>query len=92
MISYCKTLPDEPPTAPLSSAPTRAATVDISCTFPSTYIEIFVHGICVLGASYAKATSSNYSDLTYTLMPNCKDGVKLWGDRDYVESGIEGPD
>ena len=46
--------------------------------------------MCVLGASYAQATSSNNSDLDYTLVPDFGDGVELWGNRDYTVSGIQG--
>merc|ERR1712226_71407 len=58
--------------------------------FPPTDTLQFTHGMCVLGASYAQATSSNNPDLDYTLVPDFGDGVELWGNRDYTVSGIQG--
>ena len=58
--------------------------------FPPTDTKEFIHGICVLGASSASAFSDTEFDLEYTVVPDFKDGVKLWSDRDYVVQGIQG--
>lgn len=44
-----------------------------------------------MGVSSATATST-YSPLTYTEVPNWRDGIKMWDNRDYVVSGIQGPE
>merc|ERR1711862_249944 len=87
MRSYCKTLPESPTSAP-SSMPSLPPP-DISYSFPAVDSFLFVHGICVLGASYAEATS-NYSRLSYTLVSNFQSGTKLWDDRNYAAEGIQG--
>ena len=87
MRSYCKILP-EPPTAAPSPAPTRSEN-DISFSFPPTSTNQFVHGLCVMGASYAEATSTN-TNLSYSTVSNFKDGVTLWNDRNYVANGVSG--
>lgn len=57
--------------------------------FPETETEQFVHGICVTGASNAIAFSSNNHVLEYESV-DFVEGVKAWGDRSYVYSGVEG--
>jgi len=65
--------------------------------FPTTEIKPrdnsrfgLVHGLCVLGATSATA-SSNDDGFTYTTtVPVFADGIKLWGDRDYSSVGVNG--
>jgi len=86
MRSYCKILP-EPPTP----APSPGPEGDIYYTFPPTKTSQFVHGLCVMGASFARATSTNNAGLTYTMLSEpFDDGVKLWDDRDYVADEVSG--
>ena len=87
MRSYCKTLP-EPPTAAPSFSPTRTPG-DVTYEFPPVGTSQFVHGLCVMGASYAEATSTD-PNLTYTLVSDFKNDVKLWDDRNYIAKGVEG--
>ena len=87
MFSFCKTLP-EPPTAAPSFAPTRTAG-DIAYEFPPVGTSQFVHGLCVMGASYAQASSTD-PNLSYTLVSDFKNGVKLWDDRNYLAEGVDG--
>jgi hypothetical protein len=61
-------------------------------TFPPTDTNQFTHGLCVLGASSAGAFSDTDFDLEYRVVPDFRDGVKLWSDRDYVAEGIIGAD
>eukprot|EP00546_Thalassionema_frauenfeldii_P000288 CAMPEP_0178931966 /NCGR_PEP_ID=MMETSP0786-20121207/22275_1 /TAXON_ID=186022 /ORGANISM="Thalassionema frauenfeldii, Strain CCMP 1798" /LENGTH=540 /DNA_ID=CAMNT_0020609045 /DNA_START=216 /DNA_END=1835 /DNA_ORIENTATION=+ len=61
-------------------------------SFPPTDTNEFVHGLCVLGASSARAISDTDHDLEYTVVADFKDGVRLWNDREYVVSGIQGPE
>ena len=42
-----------------------------------------------MGTSSVEATSTD-PDLTYTSIANFQDGVKMFGDRDYVTSGVNG--
>merc|ERR1719242_3026466 len=95
MRSYCKILP-EPPTTMPSSVPTSAPsqtlppTDSVSFTFPPTTTSQFVHGLCVMGASFAEATSTN-AGLSYTTVSEQFDnGVTLWNDRNYVADGVSG--
>ena len=84
--------PTRPPTKSPTMSPTKSPTgtaFDISYVFPEVDTNEFVHGICVLGASDAGATSTD-PDLTYTSIPNFQDGTKVWNDRNYVTSGIQG--
>ena len=57
--------------------------------FPSTDSDQFVHGFCVMGGD-ASVFSDNFLDLEYRVIRNFKDGVTLWGDRDYVAAGVSG--
>ena len=45
-----------------------------------------------LGASSVTAVSDTYLDLEYTVVPDFKDGVKLWDDRSYTVHNITGPE
>ena len=87
MRSYCKTLP-EPPTAAPTQSPTREA-LSLFYNFPPVQTNQFVHGICVMGAKYAEATSTD-PELTYTLIPEFQNGVKMWADRTYMTSEVSG--
>ncbi len=78
------------PTATPTQAPTRAP-LDVSYQFPPVATSQFVHGLCVLGASKARATSDD-PQLTYTSIPNFADDVQLWTNRDYKASGIDSED
>ena len=72
-------------------APTMAPTIeplDISYAFPPVATSQFVHGICVLGASEARATSDD-PQLFYTSFPDFRDGVTLWAIRDYQALGVD---
>jgi len=57
--------------------------------FPETDTDQFVHGFCVTGASKAIAFSSNDHILEYEAV-EFVEGVKAWGDRNYVYEGVEG--
>ena len=76
MKSYCKTLPG--PSSPL-----------ISYNFPTDNTNEFVHGICAMGASRVQATSTD-PNLTYTPISEFQNGIKMWGDRNYVASNVSG--
>merc|ERR1712008_597270 len=43
-----------------------------------------------MGASSAVAYSDTELDLDYTVVPDFKDGMNLWSDRDYTAQGIQG--
>lgn len=90
MYSYCKTLP-EPPTPSPTSNPTRVVGESVTYTFPKVNTSQFVHGICVIGADTASASSTD-AKLKYTAVPDFKNGVQLWNDRSYVSAGIQGAD
>ena len=75
MRSYCKNLPEPP---------------SINFSFPTTRTNQFVHGLCVMGATFAEATSTN-AGLKYTMVSERFDnGVRLWDDRNYVADGVSG--
>eukprot|EP01083_Nonionella_stella_P006339 18407_1 len=57
--------------------------------FPITETDEFSHGICVMGSSSVEATSTD-SNLTYNSVANFQNGIKLWGDRSYTASGVNG--
>jgi len=49
----------------------------------------FVHGLCVLGATSTTASSSDL-DFTYTPLTSVfAEGIKLWGDTNFVSVGVE---
>ena len=87
MRSYCKTMP-EPPTPSPSASPTRSS-LGKYYDFPEVNTGQFVHGLCVMGASNAIATSTD-PNLKYTLVPNFQNGVKMWADRSYITSQVSG--
>ena len=60
-----------------------------SYTFPTDKTSQFVHGICVLGASGAQATSTDNA-LKYTEVRDFGTGTKLWDDRLYVARDVDG--
>ncbi len=77
-----------------TQAPTKAPSPDafnLSYTFPKVTTSQFVHGLCVLGASEAQATSDD-PQLTYTNIPNFGDDVQLWANRGYKALGINNED
>ena len=87
MRSYCKTISGSTPAPTAAPPPTRS----LSYTFPKVTTSQFVHGLCVLGASKAQATSDD-PQLTYTNIPNFGDDVKLWANRRYKALGIDNED
>ncbi len=60
----------------------------VSWTLPPTTTEETIHGICVINAAFATATSTQ-DDLFYTNVEPFVDGTKAWGNRDYVLEGVE---
>jgi len=83
--------PTMAPTMTPTKAPTKApspTTHSLSYAFPPVTTSQFVHGLCVLGASQARATS-NDPQLTYTEIPNFADDVELWGNRGYKALGVD---
>mmetsp|Transcript_6813 Transcript_6813/g.7842 ORF Transcript_6813/g.7842 Transcript_6813/m.7842 type:complete len:171 (-) Transcript_6813:175-687(-) len=87
MRSYCKTISGSTPAPTAAPTPTRS----LSYTFPKVTTSQFVHGLCVLGASEAQATSDD-PQLTYTNIPNFGDDVQLWANRGYKALGINNED
>ena len=74
-----------------SRLPTRVpstGTFDLSYVFPPVATSQFVHGLCVLGASEARAISDD-PQLFYTSIPNFRDDVTLWSDRGYKTLGVD---
>ena len=95
MRSYCKTLPKSPPASAPTKTPTLSptkvpstGTFDLSYVFPPVATSQFVHGLCVLGASEARAISDD-PQLFYTSIPNFRDDVTLWSDRGYKTLGVD---
>lgn len=78
------------PTATPTESPTLAP-LDVSYTFPPVLSSQFVHGLCVLNASKARA-ASNDPRLTYKSIPNFGDDVQLWANRDYKALGVDNED
>lgn len=56
-------------------------------SFPTVKTNQFVHGICAMGTSYIRATSTD-PDFTYTQIPNFQNGVQMWADRDYITGDV----
>ena len=60
-----------------------------SYEFPETTTDNFVHGLCVRGVSSSDiSVTSNRGDLSYEKKSNWRNGVTMWGDRDYKSKDL----
>ena len=86
-------MPSDVPSHVPSDVPSDSLPRTCSFDFPDVGTEEFVHGLCVLGASSAKA-SSNSPVLTYIGGSGpefiFRNDIILWGDRDYVAQQVYG--